>query len=228
MSDPAFPPPPTISVVIPTLNEEASLADAIRSASDADEIVVVDGGSSDRTRAAAEESGARVLVTAASRGLQMAEGARVTRGDWILFLHADTRLSSQACSFVRRLGPTVVGGAFRLRFDSPRLVYRALELVVRVRTRGLRLPYGDQAMFCRRTAYAAAGGMPAFPVMEDVAFIRALGRTGALSFPAIDAVTSPRRHEKRGPIRSSLWNLWLLTRYFAGVDVSELARAYRS
>lgn len=157
----------------------------------------------------------------------MAEGARATRGDWIIFLHADTRLSAQACSFVRRLGPAVAGGAFRLRFDSPRLIYRALEFVVRVRTRGLRLPYGDQALFCRRAAYAAAGGMPAFPVMEDVAFIRALGRTGALAFPTIDAVTSTRRYERRGPFRSTIRNLWLVTRYLAGADVADLARAYR-
>ena len=227
MKDAAIQPSPTISVVIPTLNEEGSLTAVIRSASDADEILVVDGGSSDRTRVVAEESGARVVETAPSRGPQMAEGARATRGDWILFLHADTRLSPQACPYIRRLDPVIMGGAFRLRFDSPRLIYRALELVVRVRTRGLRLPYGDQAIFCRRSAYAAAGGMPAFPVMEDVAFIRALGRTGALAFPAIDAVTSPRRYERRGPIRSSIRNLWLLTRYFAGADVSDLARAYR-
>ena len=227
MRDPAIQPCPTISVVIPTLNEEGSISAAIKSASNADEIVVVDGGSSDRTRAVAEESGVRVLEAAPSRGLQMAKGATATRGDWIIFLHADTRLSDQACPYIRRLDPAVMGGAFRLRFDSPRLIYRALELVVRVRTRGLRLPYGDQAIFCRRAAYAAAGGMPAFPVMEDVAFIRALGRTGKLAFPSIDAVTSPRRYEKRGPIRSSIRNLWLLTRYFAGADVSDLARAYR-
>lgn len=216
-----------ISVVIPTLNEEGSITAAIQSCSDADEIVVVDGGSSDRTRALAEESGARVLETAPSRGLQMGEGAKVTRGDWIVFLHADTRLSPQACSCIRELDPAVRGGAFRLRFDSPRFAYRVLERVVRARTRSLRLPYGDQAIFCRREAYAAAGGMPALKVMEDVAFIRALGRTGRLVFPAIEAVTSPRRYEQRGPIRSSMRNLWLLARYFAGADTTDLARAYQ-
>ena len=227
MNDPAIQSSPTISVVIPSLNEEGSVTAAIRSASDADEIVVADGGSSDRTRAVAEELGARFFETAPSRGLQMAEGARVTRGEWIIFLHADTRLSDQACPYIRQLDPAVMGGAFRLRFDSPRFNYRILELVVRVRTRGLRMPYGDQAIFCRRTAYAAAGGMPAFPVMEDVAFIRALGRTGALAFPAIEAVTSARRYERHGPTRSSIRNLWLLTRYLAGADVSDLAGAYR-
>lgn len=220
-------PSPRISVVIPTLNEEAWVTAAIRSVSAADEIVVVDGGSADQTRTLAEEAGARVLQTGPSRGQQMAEGAKVTHGDWILFLHADTRLSPQACAHIRGLDAEAMGGAFRLRFDSPQLTYRALELVVRIRTRGLRLPYGDQAIFCRRAAYAAAGGMPAFPVMEDVAFIRALGRIGRLAFPAIEAVTSTRRYERRGPIRSSIGNLWLLTRYFAGADVSELARAYR-
>lgn len=216
-----------VSVVIPALNEEATIAAALRSVSDADEIVVVDGGSSDRTTEVARDHGARVMTTEAGRGSQQAEGAFGTTGEWILFLHADTRLDPGACAFIRTRDGRVKGGAFRLRFDSPRTIYRVMEVAVRLRTRALHLPYGDQGIFCRRDAYLEAGGMPRLPVMEDVAFVRALGRLGPLTFPPIDAVTSVRRYERRGTARSVASNLWLLTRYLAGADVEELARAYK-
>ena len=217
-----------ISVVIPARNEEATIAAALRSVRDADEILVVDGGSSDRTIQVAMDRGARVMTTGAGRGRQQAEGAEQTAGEWILFLHADTRLGPGACAFMRNLDERVKGGAFRLRFDSPRTRYRLMEVGVRLRTRVLRLPYGDQGIFCRRDAYLKAGGMPRLPVMEDVALVRALGRLGSLAFPAIDAVTSVRRYERRGTTRAVASNLWLLTRYLAGANADDLARAYRS
>ena len=164
-----------MSVVIPTLNEEGTLAAAVQSVADADEIIVVDGGSSDRTMDLARDLGAQVLSTPACRGLQMAEGAALTRGEWILFLHADSRLEAGACAYIQTLHRNVVGGAFDLRFDDAQVVYRFLEGAIRLRTRALRLPYGDQAIFARRAAYEAAGGMPHLPLMEDVAFVRALG-----------------------------------------------------
>lgn len=217
-----------VSVVIPALNEEATIAAALRSVSDADEIMVVDGGSSDRTGAIARDHGACVMTTGAGRGSQQADGAAGTRGEWILFLHADTRLGPGACAFIRTCDEHVKGGAFRLRFDSRRTTYRLMEAAVGLRTRALSLPYGDQGIFCRRDAYVKVGGMPRLPVMEDVAFVRALGRLGPLAFPPIDAVTSVRRYERRGIVRSVPSNLWLLTRYLAGANVEKLARAYRA
>lgn len=221
-------PRPELSVVIPTLNEERFLAAAVRSAAEADEIIVVDGGSSDRTLDLARELDARVLSTPACRGLQMAEGAALTRGEWILFLHADSRLGDGACAFIRTLDRNVVGGAFDLRFDDARVVYRFLEGAIRLRTRAFGLPYGDQAIFARRSAYETAGGMPHFALMEDVAFVRALGGLGRLAFPAIQVVTSARRYVRRGPLRSMGANALLLARYFAGADPKTLARAYRA
>ena len=139
-------------MVIPALNEEATIAAALSSVSDADEIVVVDGGSSDRTGEVARGHGARVMTTAAGRGPQLADGAAGTSGEWILFLHADTRLGPGACAFIRTCDDAVKGGAFRLRFDSPRAIYRLMEAAVGLRTRALSLPYGDQGIFCRRGA----------------------------------------------------------------------------
>ena len=147
-----------VSVVIPARNEEATISRALLSVRDADEIVVVDGGSSDRTGEVARNHGARVMTTCAGRGSQQAEGADRTTGEWILFLHADTRLGPGACGFLRTLDEGVKGGAFRLRFDSPRPTYRLMEGAVRLRTRALRMPYGDQGIFCRREAYLKAGG----------------------------------------------------------------------
>ena len=214
-------------MVIPTLNEEGSLAAAVQSVAEAAEIIVVDGGSSDRTMDLARDLGAQVLSTPACRGLQMAEGAALSRGEWILFLHADSRLAGGACAFVRTLDRHVVGGAFDLRFDDAQVVYRFLESAIRLRTRALRLPYGDQAIFARRAAYEAAGGMPHLPLMEDVAFVRALGALGQLALPPIRVITSARRYERRGPLRSMAKNVLLLARYFAGADPKTLARAYR-
>ena len=219
---------PGVSVVIPALNEESSLAAAIQSVADADEIVVVDGGSSDGTVERAKSLGARVVMASAGRGAQMAEGAALTVGEWIVFLHADTRLGAGACAFIRSLGEDIVGGAFSLRFASPRPVFRVLEGAVSLRTRWLKLPYGDQAIFSRRASYHAAGGMPPLPIMEDVAFVRAMGRVGRLAFPKLEAETSVRRFERKGPLLTATTNLLLLTRYFAGADIDELARAYRS
>jgi rSAM/selenodomain-associated transferase 2 len=220
--------PSIVSVVIPALNEVESIGVAIDSVRGADEILVVDGGSVDGTPQRAEEMGARVVQTAASRGVQLAEGAAQSHGDWLLFLHADTSLGAGALNAMRGFPSDIAGGAFRLRFDSAELTYRILESGTRLRTRLFHLPYGDQAIFCRRPAYEAAGGIPRIPLMEDVAFIRALARVGRLAFPSIHATTSTRRYRRKGPLRSVASNLWLLSRYFAGADVHALARAYRS
>lgn len=220
-------PAPSISVVIPALDEEASLAAAIRSAHGAAEVIVVDGGSRDRTAAVAEAEGARVLSSAPGRGAQLDLGARAARGGWLVFLHADTRLEPGWAEALRALGPEVLGGAFRLGIDSPRLSYRAIEAMVRARVRLLRLPYGDQAIFARRESYAAAGGFPHVPLMEDVAFVRRLGALGPLAFPAVRAWTSPRRWEERGVVAGTARNWLLITLYALGQPPERLARLYR-
>ena len=155
--------PALISVVIPALDEEAHVGDAVRSVRDHAEVIVVDGGSADGTRAAAEAAGATVIGSARGRGLQLDAGARAARGDWLVFLHADTRLEAGWAATLRALPDAVVGGAFRFALDPPRPAYRWLEAGVALRCRLFRLPYGDQGLFARREIYCRIGGSGRFP-----------------------------------------------------------------
>jgi rSAM/selenodomain-associated transferase 2 len=219
---------PSISVIVPTLDEESRLAAAIRSVREEAEVVVVDGDSHDATRAIAAAEGARVLVTGRGRGRQLDTGARAAAGEWLVFLHADTRLEAGWADALRALPAAVVGGAFRLRIDAAGAGYRVLEMGVRARVWLFRLPYGDQALFVRRETYERVGGMPHLPLMEDVAFVARLRRAGRLAFPPVRALTSARRWERHGLVGATLRNWWLLLLYFAGRPPERLARRYRA
>jgi rSAM/selenodomain-associated transferase 2 len=220
---------PSLSVVIPAWNEEGLVARAVRSVREEAEVLVVDGGSQDRTCAEAEAAGGRVLRAPRGRGAQLDLGARQARGEWLVFLHADTRLEAGWAAELRALGddPRAVGGAFRFAVDAPQVPYRLLEQAVALRCRLFRLPYGDQALFARREVYARIGGFPPLPLMEDVAFVRRLGRAGRLAFPRARAFTSPRRWERGGLLRTSARNAWLLAQYGLGRPPERLAQLYR-
>jgi len=215
-----------ISVVIPALNEEACLARAIRSVSADAEVIVVDGGSRDGTREIAARLGAAVLSRPPSRGGQMGAGAAGACGDWLLFLHADTWLEPGWAQAVRNLGPESAGGAFRLAIEAPGRSYRLVETAVDLRSRFLGLPYGDQALFVRRTVYERLGGMAPIPLMEDVDLVRKLRGVGRLVFLPLRAFTSPRRWQEHGVLGTSFRNWGLLALYAAGVPPSRLARMY--
>jgi rSAM/selenodomain-associated transferase 2 len=215
-----------LSVVIPALDEEARVGDAVRSVRDHAEVIVVDGGSGDGTRAAAAAAGASVITSARGRGVQLDAGARAAGGDWLVFLHADTRLEAGWAAALLALPDAVVGGAFRFALDPPRPAYRWLEAAVALRCRLFRLPYGDQGLFARREAYCAIGGFRPLPLMEDVDLARRLARAGPLAFPAVRAFTSARRFERRGLFATSARNLGLLALYAAGLAPAHLARLY--
>jgi rSAM/selenodomain-associated transferase 2 len=216
-----------ISVVLPALDEEDTIAAAVASVRDeAAEVIVADGGSSDRTRERAREAGAAVLEAPRGRGVQLQQGGAAARGDWLVFLHADTRLDpgwSRALASVPAASP---GGAFRFAIDSPRRAYRLIEWGARQRCRFFRLPYGDQALFARRAAYDAVGGFRPLALMEDVDFVRRLRRLGPLSLLAPRALTSARRWEDGGPLRRTLTNWSVMTLYTLGASPDRLARLY--
>jgi len=219
----------SVSVVIPTLDEEALLPAAIGSVlPGAAEVIVVDARSSDGTRDVARAAGARLVDAPPGRGVQLDRGAREARGQWLLFLHADTRLEPGWRDSILALDRRVVGGAFGFALDTARPARRYAEWAVRLRCRLLGLPFGDQALFCRRTAYAASGGFPHEPLFEDVAFVRRLRRLGPTVLLPLRAITSARRWERDGAARTTLRNNLLLLLYLAGVAPSRLARLYSS
>lgn len=221
-----------LSIVIPTLDAadrlEATMG-ALRAPIVA-EIVVSDGGSTDATVAIAGAKGARVVAGKRGRGTQLALGAAAARGDWLLFLHADTRLApgwaEPAAGFMA--DPANAGRAaaftFALDDDDPRA--RRLERAVAWRCRALGLPYGDQGLLIARGFYEQLGGYRPVPLMEDVDLIRRIGRARLAMLP-VRAVTSAARWQRDGWYRRSARNLACLALWFLGVPPATIARLYR-
>jgi rSAM/selenodomain-associated transferase 2 len=223
----------TVSFVIPAFDEQGALPGILADLGDIDvpmEILVVDGGSTDRTAAVARKAGATVISSPKGRGRQLRLGADRAVGEWLCFLHADVRLEASARRILSR-GDTYRGTAayaFRFRIASPRLVYRCIEVGTNLRSRMLLLPYGDQGLLVRRNAYRDAGGFPDSPIMEDVALVRVLRRTVGIQILPATVSVSARRWEEDGPIRRTARNLALLARYYRGANPEELARSYRT
>jgi rSAM/selenodomain-associated transferase 2 len=219
--------PGSITVVIPSLNEEAWIRAAVGSATaGAMEVIVVDGGSTDATVAVARAAGARVVVAPRGRAAQLESGTVQATGEWLVFLHADTRLEAGWADALGRLDAAVVGGAFRFSLDSPRRRYRLVETAVWLRCALLGLPYGDQGLFVRRSVLGSGGVFGNVPILEDVDLVRRLRREGRLAFLPVRAVTSPRRWEERGFWRTTLVNWYVLMLDAMGMPRERLARIY--
>jgi rSAM/selenodomain-associated transferase 2 len=224
---------PAITVIIPVLNDAAALASLLPTlaADPSVEVIVVDGAESPDPAMEAlrqRHSEVRWMRSAPGRGRQMNRGAAVAHGRWLVFLHADTRLSAGWDNLLRRLDEhrEIVGGSFRFALDSPAYWARVIEWGVRIRVRLFSLPYGDQALFVRRTVFKELGGYRELPLMEDVDFIRRLRRHGRLEHARVRAVTSARRWERDGWARRTLENWLLVTLFLAGQPAERLAHRY--
>lgn len=224
---------PLISVVIPTRNEETQLPDTIRRARavpEVSELIVVDGGSTDATRAVAASLDARVLTCPPGRGAQLQLGASQARGGIVLLLHADTWLPPEAGRAL--LGclqdPAVVGGGFWKVFrDPPRWVRgERWRCGVRLWLTGRIL--GDQGFFVRRRALEAIGGVPDLPLMEEFELCRRLRPRGRLVLAPATVSTSARRFHQQGVIRAylRLWRVCAL--YRLGCAPEKLRRIYEA
>lgn len=219
-----------LSVIIPVLNEERAIAGAVDDVSriGPDEIIVVDGGSADRTPDIVRDGPGRLVLSGKGRATQMNEGARHTQGDVLLFLHADTTLPETARLDVEgcMADAACVGGRFDIRLDSARPLLRVVGHMIGLRSRLTRVATGDQAIFVRRTVFERLGGFPDIPFMEDVAFSRALKKEGRIACLRSRVVSSARRWEQNGPIRTILlmWVLKLL--FLAGVAPATLKQLY--
>jgi rSAM/selenodomain-associated transferase 2 len=216
-----------ISAVIPTLNAEGSLGACLDALKDADELVVVDGGSSDYTIEVAERRGAKLLCAATGRGHQLSAGAEAADGDWLLFVHADTMLEQGwRAEAERHIAAAPEGAAcFRFRLDSRAWQARLIERGVAARVRMLGLPYGDQGLLISRRLYDEVGGYRPMPLFEDVDLVRRLGRKRIHGLDA-GAVTSAERWLRDGWLRRSAGNVGLLGLYRLGMSPGRIARLY--
>jgi len=217
-----------LSVVIPTLDAATHLPATLAALRDApDEVVVADGGSGDGTRELAERLGAHLVVAPRGRGVQLAAGVAAARGDWLLLLHADTKLDPSwpvAAQDFMAAHPNSAGYfQFVLDIDDPRA--RRLERAVGWRCRCLALPYGDQGLLLSRALLDQVGGIRPLPLMEDVDLVRRIGRHRLVGLE-VAAVTSAARWQRDGWYRRSLRNLSCLAMYQAGVPPRLLARFY--
>jgi rSAM/selenodomain-associated transferase 2 len=217
-------------VIIPVLNERDSIAGALACArAPGVERLVVDAGSHDGTADTARELGAeRVIAAPRGRAAQLETGRRAARGEVLLFLHADTRLPADWPAALRAalVDPRVAGGAFRLRFDEDGAVYRWIERGAQLRARLLRLPYGDQALFVRRSLLERAGGVPLVPLFEDLDLARIITRAGRLALLDLPALTSSRRYRSYGVLRTVLRNNLALAAFLLGLDRDRVAAWY--
>jgi rSAM/selenodomain-associated transferase 2 len=234
--------PVTFTVVIPTLNEAGVIEDTLRMTAHLgfEEILVVDGGSSDDTRALVESVAAcaankdlgsasvRLLSAPAGRARQLNAGAALCTSDALLFLHADTHLPVRARQLMEDAfrDPMVVGGRFDVSFDHPSIWAHIVSTLMNARSRLTRISTGDQAIFVRRQTFERLSGFADIPIMEDIDFSSRLKRAGKTAAVSERVITSFRRWEQQGPLQTIvlMWSLRFL--YWIGVSPHRIARLY--
>ena len=220
-----------LSIIIPTLNEAAAIARTLSHFEGVEnlEVIVVDGGSIDKTAGLARSQGAKVIQSNPGKAIQMNTGAAAAAGDIIVFLHADTLLpedfGSQIVSALNKNG--VAAGAFQLAIDSTGVGIRIIESMANLRSRFLRLPYGDQALFMKKSQFEKIGGFPELPIMEDFVLIRRLKRQGKIVIVPAAVMTSPRRWLHMGILKTWLINQLIIIAYYLGISPERLNRWYR-
>jgi rSAM/selenodomain-associated transferase 2 len=219
-----------ISIIVPALDEAAGIAAIIASARApaVREIIVVDGGSCDATDDIARQHADVVLRAPRGRAVKMNAGAAAARGEVLLFLHADSRLPRGFDAAVLDVltDPATVGGRFDVRLVPSTPLLRVVGALMNLRSRLSRIATGDQAIFVRRTVFEALGGFEPIPLMEDIAFSRALKRRGRVASLRERVETSSRRWLRQGPLRTIALMWWLRCLYFCGVPPERLRQRY--
>lgn len=220
---------PMISVIVPVKNEppEAALP-LVQFTTSADcELIVVDGAGDSPAARALACTNARILLGEGSRGASLARAAAEARGEILFFVHADSSPPPDALAIIRRtIHAGACAGAFSLAYLEANRRMRWIAAWANLRSRVLRLPFGDQGIFCRRDAYAAAGGFRDLPVCDDVDLVRRLRHVGAFVIRPEFSVTSARRYREAGALRQVLRVWAVVGGYFLGFSPARLARWY--
>lgn len=222
---------PTISIIIPTLNEEAILRrnlSQLRQETKC-EIILTDGGSSDETLSIAKEFGCRIVCGDSGRGKQMNRGTDIARGDIVLFLHADTFLPADFPSLIEKTlkDKSISLGCFSLQTDKNSYRMAIICFFANLRSRFLSMPYGDQAFFTTKEQFVEMGGFPEVEIMEDYIFARKMKKVGKIITLQEPVITSARRWQNIGPAKTTLLNQVILLAHLLGVRPKVLAKIYQ-
>jgi rSAM/selenodomain-associated transferase 2 len=225
-----------ISVIMPVLNEEQILGKTLLHtlSLSLDEVIVVDGRSGDRTPdlvtslIQTNPGNLSLLITSPGRACQMNAGATISHGDVLVFLHADTQLPSNARGQIEQalVDPAYVGGRFDVQFEPETRWGRIISRMMNWRSRWSGIATGDQAIFVRRECFEQLGGFSDMPIMEDIDFTRRVKRAGRMAALRATVITSYRRWEQRGPVKT-IALMWLLRAlYWLGISPHALTRMY--
>ena len=223
-----------LSIIIPVLNESRIINATIAHLSELTfsgslEIIVVDGNLSGNTINAIASSDIIKIIGSKGRGSQMNAGAAAASGNVLLFLHADTLLSHDALDQIMTAFQRydIMGGAFDLEIASPKRIFRLIERAASIRSRLTRIPYGDQAIFLKKSVFDQIGGFKDIPIMEEVELMQRLKKAGKkIKFIPRKVRTAARRWEKEGIIYCTLRNWTLITLYLLGVPPEKLNKFY--
>ncbi|BAU64746.1 glycosyl transferase family 2 [Stanieria sp. NIES-3757] len=238
---------PIISIIIPVFNEAAIIQTAIERLKDNQdiEVIIVDGGSQDRTVELVLAMGVSfaergrwgdgenklklIIASEPGRAYQMNAGAAIAKGDILLFLHADTQLPADYQSLIHKTlsSSPVIAGAFELAINSQAQSFRLVETMVNLRSRLFSLPYGDQAIFLKKSTFEKIGGYRNLAIMEDFELIQRLKCHGKIAIAPAAVLTSPRRWQKLGVGQTTAINQLIILGYYLGISPTKLRNFYR-
>jgi len=222
---------PTIAIIVPLLNESARLSKLLEmlTALNADEVMLVDGGSTDGSDLLLSASSFKWIKSRPGRAVQMNSGAALCKSDILLFLHADTEITRTALDAARSAmsSSEIVGGRFDVELSGDRPVFDLIAFMINLRSRLSGISTGDQCQFVRRDVFEQLGGFAEQPLMEDVDFSKRLKRAGRIICLRDKVTTSSRRWEQHGVLKTILlmWKLRLY--YWLGISPERLGAIYR-
>lgn len=222
---------PSVSIIVPVLNEAVLIGDFLRQlrlVAPTAEIIVIDGGSSDGTKSIAKPLADLIISAQRGRASQMNAGAAVARGDVLWFLHADLRVPGNSLTAIERTlaDAHTVAGCFSLRFPQRQLIYRVSDSLGNLDVEVVGFALGDHGIFCRHQAFHRLGGYREIPILEDAEIYCALRRIGRTLQLRDEIFCSPRAYKKHGPYRTTAVYFLILALYVVGVPIGPLNRIY--